>query len=193
MQSGFLGEDGIEVRMCVQSQIGQAQTLLCYRAPWKPGFSLGTHAFLVFLSHSADHQDAGCGGGPFRSAVAALPRPGGGEFLPEPALPQPWLPSLLPPLHLREQRHQPHRLCPHVPAFPGGLPWTVSVPHGPAQAPAPGGQPCLQQGHQRLFPGQTGLLEETRGRDVQTGRGSCRFTVRPPPFTPVEVKGSPCI
>ena len=104
MQSGFLGEDGVEVRTCVQSQIGQARTLLCYRETWKPGFSLGTHAFLVFLSHPAGHQEAGHGGGPSCSAVAALPRPGGGEFLPEPALPQPWLPSLLPPLHLDEQR-----------------------------------------------------------------------------------------
>ena len=58
MQSGFLGEDGVEVRTCVQSQIGQARTLLCYRETWKPGFSLGTHAFLVFLSHPAGHQEA---------------------------------------------------------------------------------------------------------------------------------------
>ncbi|CAK7319684.1 Thyrotropin-releasing hormone receptor [Vulpes lagopus] len=33
------------------------------------------------------HQDAGCGGAGFCSALAALPHPSGGEFLSEPALP----------------------------------------------------------------------------------------------------------
>lgn len=139
------------------------------REAWNLGFSLGTHVSLFFLSYLAGHQDAGCGGGGFCSAVAALPHPGGGEFLPEPALPQPWLPSLLPALHLPEQRGQPHHLRPYVPALPGGLPGTISVPAGPAQAPAPGGHPCVLQCHQRLSPDQTGLLEGTREHDVQTG------------------------
>lgn len=140
--------------------------------PWHPCLSF-------FLSYPASHPDAGCGGGPLCSAMAALPHPGGGEFLPEPALPQPQLPSLLPPLHLREQRSQLHHLCPHVPALPGGLPWTISVPAGRAPASAPGGHPCLLQCHQRLFPAQTGLLEGTRKCDVQAGRGSWHIRARP--------------
>lgn len=69
---------------------------------------------LTSLSFFTDNKDVGCGGRPLRVALDALPNTGGGKLLHRPAVPQHLVPALLPNVHLRQQRHQPHHLQPHV-------------------------------------------------------------------------------
>lgn len=71
-------------------------------------------------------QDAGCGGGPVRHALDAVPHSGGCQLLPGPGLPGQLVPAFLPDLHLPQQRHQPGHLQRHVSEvsrrFPQDLP-----------------------------------------------------------------------
>ncbi|XP_064586275.1 thyrotropin-releasing hormone receptor-like isoform X1 [Zonotrichia leucophrys gambelii] len=107
--------------------------------PWSPG-----------CSHLGD-QDAGSGGGPLCRAVAAVPHAGGGELLRGPSVPQHLVPPLLPPVHLPEQRHQPHHLQPHVTEVQGCLQEVVQVPGEECRAPCPVRHPGVLQCCEGLF------------------------------------------
>lgn len=63
-------------------------------------------------------KDARGGGGPLRSALDALPHFGPDQLICVYTLPECLVPALLSDLHLRQQRHQPPHLQPHVTEVP---------------------------------------------------------------------------
>lgn len=69
----------------------------------------------------AGDKDAGSGGDPLRSTLDALQDSGRGQLLPEQALPGHLVSTLLPPVHLPKQRHQPDHLQRHVAKIPYGV------------------------------------------------------------------------
>lgn len=86
-------------------------------------------------------KDAGSGGDSLCFAVDALSDAGGGQLLPQGRLSGHLVPSVLPSLHLHEQRHQPYHLQCHVAEVSRRLPKTV-----PLRAPALREAPHLQRG-----------------------------------------------
>lgn len=73
---------------------------------------------MLLFPYVVGDKDVGSGGGSVRSALDALPHPGGGQLFPPRGLPGHLVPAFLSHLCVPEQRHQPCYLQRHVTEVP---------------------------------------------------------------------------